>query len=63
MAKLVVGVVGTALIVLGIPLLILPGPGILLILAGVALLSVEFPWVRRLADRLKKPRKSPPERS
>lgn len=53
MAKLVVAVVGTALILLGLPLLVLPGPGILLILAGLALLSLEFPWAKKLSERAK----------
>lgn len=41
---------GFALIILGIFLLVLPGPGILTILGGIALLSSEFAWAKGIAD-------------
>lgn len=34
----------------GILLLVLPGPGLLLVLGGLVLLSNEFAWARRLTD-------------
>jgi len=34
-------------------LLVTPGPGWVVILAGLALLAAEFLWARRLLDRLK----------
>jgi tellurite resistance protein TerC len=46
-------VVGCTLLVVGTALLVLPGPGILVIAFGLALLSAEFVWARRLLDRLK----------
>lgn len=46
--KLVVAVVGTMVIAVGVVLLPLPGPGWLVILAGLALLALEFAWARRL---------------
>lgn len=45
---------GIALILLGMALLVLPGPGILTIAAGLAVLSSEFTWARRLLDWMKK---------
>jgi uncharacterized protein (TIGR02611 family) len=48
--RVVVGVLGTAIIVTGIILLPLPGPGWLIIFAGLALLSTEFEWAGRLLD-------------
>jgi len=47
-----VAVVGGALVVAGIAMLVLPGPGILAILAGLGLLAVEFDAARDLRDRL-----------
>jgi uncharacterized protein (TIGR02611 family) len=41
-------VAGLALIMGGAILLVLPGPGIALILAGLAVLATEFRWARRL---------------
>ncbi len=44
---------GYLLIVAGIFMLVLPGPGIVSILGGLALLSRDLPWAGRLADRVK----------
>lgn len=39
---------GTAIVIAGVALLVLPGPGILTIVAGLSLLATEFTWARRL---------------
>lgn len=44
---------GFALVVAGCFMLFLPGPGILTIIAGLALLARDLAWAGRLADRLK----------
>jgi uncharacterized protein (TIGR02611 family) len=41
---------GGLLLVTGVALLVLPGPGLALIIAGLALLSTQFQWARRLLD-------------
>lgn len=46
-------VVGIALLSTGVLLLVLPGPGLLVIALGAALLALEFRWVRRLLVRLR----------
>jgi uncharacterized protein (TIGR02611 family) len=46
--RIVVTVAGVAVIALGIVLLPLPGPGWLIIFAGLALLATEFAWAERL---------------
>jgi uncharacterized protein (TIGR02611 family) len=46
--RVIVGVLGAAIIVTGIILLPLPGPGWLIIFAGLALLATEFAWAERL---------------
>jgi drug/metabolite transporter (DMT)-like permease len=48
-----VAVVGSLLVVVGIALLVLPGPGIPLIIVGLAVLGAEFAWARRTLDRVK----------
>lgn len=45
---------GFALIVAGIFMLVLPGPGILTIIGGLALLAKDVTWAGRLADWVKK---------
>ena len=48
---------GSLLVIAGIVLLVLPGPGVPLIIAGLALLGTQFEWARRasgwMRDRLR----------
>jgi uncharacterized protein (TIGR02611 family) len=41
-------IVGVALMLGGVVLLVLPGPGVLVIFAGLGLLATEFTWAARL---------------
>jgi uncharacterized protein (TIGR02611 family) len=43
---------GTVLLAVGLALLVLPGPGVPLILAGLGILSVHYRWARRLRARI-----------
>ena len=46
-----VSVIGTVLVTAGVVMLLTPGPGLLAIVAGLAVLAREFRWARRLLDR------------
>ncbi|WP_017588904.1 PGPGW domain-containing protein [Nocardiopsis ganjiahuensis] len=46
--RVLVGTVGTVVILAGIAMLIVPGPGITSILLGLLVLSTEFRWAHRL---------------
>ena len=46
-------VFGFTLLVAGVAMLVLPGPGIVVIALALAILSAEFVWARKLSDRLK----------
>ena len=46
-----VAIVGGLLVFAGVLMLVLPGPGILAIAAGLALLALEFEAARELRDR------------
>jgi hypothetical protein len=41
------------LLLAGVAMLVLPGPGLLVILSALAILSGEYVWARRLMERLK----------
>lgn len=43
--------VGGTVVAVGVALLVLPGPGLLLIVAGLAVLATEYAWARALLDR------------
>lgn len=51
--KTLIAVAGIALIILGIIFIPLPGPGLLIIIAGLFILSWEFTWAERHLDRTK----------
>ena len=44
---------GFALLGAGTAMLVLPGPGILAILGGLALLEKDVPWAKRMTDRIR----------
>ena len=46
--RIAIGIVGALVIVIGLVLVPLPGPGWLIVLAGLAILSLEFAWAQRL---------------
>jgi putative transmembrane protein PGPGW len=48
--RVLVGVAGALLLVVGVVLLVLPGPGLLLVLAGLLILASEFPAVERYVE-------------
>jgi hypothetical protein len=45
---------GSTLLVAGTAMLVLPGPGILTIAAGLALLEKDVAWARRVTERVRK---------
>jgi uncharacterized protein (TIGR02611 family) len=45
--RIAVGVAGFCLIAVGLLLLVIPGPGLLLIVAGLAVLAGEYVWAQR----------------
>lgn len=49
--RIAVSVVGGTLVVAGIAMLILPGPGILVVVAGFAVLGTEYAWAAHALDR------------
>lgn len=48
--RIAVTIVGFTLIALGLVLLVLPGPGILLIVAGFAVLGTQYAWAQRALE-------------
>jgi uncharacterized protein (TIGR02611 family) len=51
--KMIISVVGITIILFGIALLFLPGPGWLIIMSGLFLLASEYLWARRAFDYFK----------
>ena len=55
--KVVKAIVGSLITLLGVVMLVTPGPGIVAILVGLSILGTEFPFARRILNRLR--RRSP----
>jgi Putative transmembrane protein (PGPGW) len=49
--KLVVAVIGGTVVLLGVALIVLPGPAFIVIPVGLAILATEFAWARRAIRR------------
>ncbi len=52
--RLVVIVIGFTVLLIGLALLVLPGPAFVVIPVGLAILATEFAWARRLLRRVKR---------
>ena len=51
--RIVVFVIGIAVCLAGVVMLVTPGPGLIVIPAGLAILSIEFDWARLWLRRLR----------
>jgi len=49
--RVIVGIVGGVVLLVGIALLVLPGPAFVVIPIGLAILSLEFAWAERLLEK------------
>ncbi len=51
--RIIIIVIGFTVLALGIALIVLPGPAIVVIPIGLAILATEFLWARKLLKRVK----------
>ena len=51
--RIVVGIVGFTILVIGVLLLVLPGPAFLVIPLGLGILATEFVWAKKLLKKVK----------
>ncbi len=61
--KVVVAVVGGTVLLFGIIMLVTPGPGIVGIIAGLAILATEFVFARKLLKKAKEQARAVGERT
>ena len=52
--RLIVLVVGSTVLAIGVAMIVLPGPAMVVIPAGLGILAIEFAWAERLLHELKK---------
>lgn len=51
--RIVVTVVGVSVVLIGVALLVLPGPAFVVIPIGLAILSLEFAWARHWLNKIR----------
>ncbi len=51
--RIAVFIAGSTVLLAGVAMIVLPGPGILVIIAGLAILATEFVWAERALDKAK----------
>jgi tellurite resistance protein TerC len=51
MRRCVVGLIGGTVLLLGVVMIVLPGPALLVIPLGLAILGTEFAWARRVIKK------------
>lgn len=51
--RIIIGVIGTTILLIGLALIVLPGPAFIVIPIGLAILATEFAWAKRLLKRVK----------
>ena len=51
--RIVIGVVGATVVLLGIVMIVTPGPAFVVIPVGLAILSIEFTWARHWLRKLR----------
>ncbi|HNP34548.1 MAG TPA: PGPGW domain-containing protein [Woeseiaceae bacterium] len=51
--RVVVAIVGMTVLLLGVVMLVTPGPGLIVIPLGLAILSIEFAWARYWLRRVR----------
>jgi len=51
MKRFFIALIGGTVVLIGIALLVLPGPGVVIMAAGLAILATEFIWARRAMQR------------
>ena len=50
--KILIGLMGGTVLLIGIIMLVTPGPAVVVIPIGLAILATEFAWARRYKDKL-----------
>lgn len=51
--RIAITVIGSTVVLIGVVMIVTPGPAILVIPAGLGILAIEFAWARRWLRRIK----------
>ena len=51
--KLIVAIIGFTILIIGVSMIVLPGPAFIVIPLGLAILATEFVWAKKWLDKVK----------
>ncbi|OGL40163.1 MAG: hypothetical protein A3C43_09100 [Candidatus Schekmanbacteria bacterium RIFCSPHIGHO2_02_FULL_38_11] len=51
--KLIIAVIGFTVLLIGLTMIVLPGPAFIVIPLGLGILATEFVWARRVLEKVK----------
>jgi tellurite resistance protein TerC len=51
--RIIIAIVGTTVLLIGIAMIVLPGPAFVVIPVGLGILGLEFAWARRWLNRVR----------
>lgn len=51
--KLIISVIGFTVLLIGLAMIVLPGPAFIVIPIGLGILATEFIWAKKLLERVK----------
>jgi tellurite resistance protein TerC len=52
--KILIGLMGGTVLLIGIIMIVTPGPALIVIPAGLAILATEFAWARHYKDKIER---------
>ncbi len=52
--RIVIAMIGTTVVLIGVAMLVLPGPAVIVIPLGLGILSIEFAWARHWLRAIKR---------
>lgn len=51
--RLLIGIIGTTILLIGIAMIVLPGPAFIVIPVGLSILATEFLWAKKMIEKFK----------
>ena len=51
--KIIIAVIGFTILIIGVLMIVLPGPAFIVIPLGLAILATEFVWAKKWLDKVK----------
>lgn len=52
--KIIVGIIGFTILIIGVLLIFLPGPAFIIIPIGLGILATEFVWAKNMLEKIKR---------